>query len=253
MACPTAKPAMKPKVSVYVQCKVLENRTEPTTAPLLEEVNILSEEILEQHSAEEDPVLPSRDNGGKGNHIWIAQDYEVLDVESLDVGTQFIHYHYITNVVVGRRLLWQALSNLVQSIDEELWLFDGDFNAVLDMGEVCGASGDIKQAMDEFQECVVETDLITLPMQGELFTWLNCSSDNRGLWKRLDHMFVNDRLLGRWLNASYVSLTPRTSDHSPLVKRGDTQTKQVSMFRFDNYLALSPEFIPIVKNIGSTT
>ncbi|KAL0396380.1 UNVERIFIED_CONTAM: Retrovirus-related Pol polyprotein from type-2 retrotransposable element R2DM [Sesamum calycinum] len=41
-------------------------------------------------------------------------------------------------------------------------------------------------------------------------------------------MFVNDRWFGRWRNVSYVSLTPRTSNHSPLVIRGDTQTRQVT-------------------------
>ncbi|KAL0292024.1 UNVERIFIED_CONTAM: hypothetical protein Sradi_7005100 [Sesamum radiatum] len=80
--------------------------------------------------------------------------------------------------------------------------------------------------MDEFQECILETGLITLPMQGEVFTWHNCSSDNKSLWKRLDVMLVSDYWLGRWSNASYVNLTLWTSDHSLLVIHGDTQTRQ---------------------------
>ncbi|KAL0354288.1 UNVERIFIED_CONTAM: hypothetical protein Sangu_1010100 [Sesamum angustifolium] len=42
----------------------------------------------------------------------------------------------------------------------------GDFNTVVDMSEVCGHSGDIRVAMEEFRSCIVNTSLITLPMQG---------------------------------------------------------------------------------------
>ncbi|KAL0294627.1 UNVERIFIED_CONTAM: Retrovirus-related Pol polyprotein from type-2 retrotransposable element R2DM [Sesamum angustifolium] len=124
-----------------------------------------------------------------------------------------------------------------------------DFNAVLDMSEVSGASGDIRVAMHEFNDCITQTGLISLPMQGERFSWHNCSTDGRSLWKRLDRMFVNDAWLERWPNLFYTCLTPRTSDHSPLVLKGDSQDVQVSMFRFDNYLALSPGFLASVHNI----
>ncbi|KAL0449587.1 UNVERIFIED_CONTAM: hypothetical protein Slati_1515100 [Sesamum latifolium] len=69
------------------------------------------------------------------------------------------------------------------------------------------------------------------------------------LWKRLDRIFVNDRWLDRWPEASYSSLNPRTSDHSPLVLRGDLHYTLVRFFRFDNYLAASPDFIPTVQKI----
>ncbi|KAL0320489.1 UNVERIFIED_CONTAM: hypothetical protein Sradi_5310400 [Sesamum radiatum] len=44
-------------------------------------------------------------------------------------------------------------------------------------------------------------------------------------------------------------LTPRTSDHSPLVLGGYSAAPQAGLFRFDNFLARSPEFIPSVRNI----
>ncbi|KAL2224224.1 UNVERIFIED_CONTAM: hypothetical protein Sindi_3052400 [Sesamum indicum] len=88
-----------------------------------------------------------------------------------------------------------------------------------------------------------------LPMQGEWFTWHNCSTSMRSLWKRLDRILINDRWLARFPSAYYHSLTPRTSDHSPLVLHGDIQQHNGGMFRFDNYLAHSPEFIHNVQNI----
>ncbi|KAL0283744.1 UNVERIFIED_CONTAM: hypothetical protein Sradi_7218900 [Sesamum radiatum] len=69
------------------------------------------------------------------------------------------------------------------------------------------------------------------------------------LWKRLDRFLVNDRWLENWPSTTYVSLSTRTSDHSPLVLRGDTSNRVAGMFRFDNYLARSTEFIPAVRRI----
>ncbi|KAL0291138.1 UNVERIFIED_CONTAM: Retrovirus-related Pol polyprotein from type-2 retrotransposable element R2DM [Sesamum radiatum] len=62
-------------------------------------------------------------------------------------------------------------------------------------------------------------------------------------------MLVNDSWLNRWPDTYYVSLSARTSDHSPLVLRGDAEGRSVGMFRFDNYLARSAEFIPSVHRI----
>ncbi|KAL2253090.1 UNVERIFIED_CONTAM: hypothetical protein Sindi_0103700 [Sesamum indicum] len=62
-------------------------------------------------------------------------------------------------------------------------------------------------------------------------------------------MQVNDLWVMRWSRASYIILTPRTSDHFPLVLRGDAQQQLGGMFSFDNYLALSFKFIPSVRNI----
>ncbi|KAK4384034.1 hypothetical protein Sango_3098500 [Sesamum angolense] len=72
---------------------------------------------------------------------------------------------------------------------------------------------------------------------------------SRSLWKRLDRLLVNDVWMDRWPNLFYTCLTPRTSDHSPLVLKGDCRNMKVSLFRFDNYLALSPGFLASVQSI----
>ncbi|KAL0439845.1 UNVERIFIED_CONTAM: hypothetical protein Slati_2467500 [Sesamum latifolium] len=90
---------------------------------------------------------------------------------------------------------------------------------------------------------------LSLPMQGCSFTWHNCSEGNRSLWKRLDRMLVNDLWLMHWPNAYCLSLTPRTSDHSPLVLGGYSDAPRAGVFRFDNFLARSPEFTPAVHNV----
>ncbi|KAK4381371.1 hypothetical protein Sango_2975000 [Sesamum angolense] len=117
------------------------------------------------------------------------------------------------------------------------------------MSEVCGSSADIQLAMTEFGDCILDTGLIHLPVQGERFSWHNCSEGDRSLWKRLDRVIVNDAWLGQWPCSHYHCLNARTSDHSPLVIRGDSVSHTVSMFRFDNYLTMSSEFTTSVQNI----
>ncbi|KAL0288759.1 UNVERIFIED_CONTAM: hypothetical protein Sradi_7089800 [Sesamum radiatum] len=199
-----------------------------------------------------------------GNRIWIAWDDDLLDVDVLNLDVQFIHCRisircahlsvlatvvYGANDTVSRRGLWQSLVTLADSISDEPWIVGGDFNTVVDMSEVCGASADIHLAMNEFRDCIQGTGLIHLPVQGELFSWHNCSEGDRSLWKRLDRLLVNDAWLRLWPNSHYQCLNARTSDHSPLVLRGDTDNHTVSMFRFDNYLTMSSDFIPLVQNV----
>ncbi|KAL2225254.1 UNVERIFIED_CONTAM: hypothetical protein Sindi_3094700 [Sesamum indicum] len=204
------------------------------------------------------------DYSSVGNRIWIAWDENIVDVHILDSADQFIHCR-VTNMadneaviitvvygaseVIDRRNLWTALETLSQQCSDIPWLVGGDFNAVRDLNEVCGISGDIRMATEEFNSGILEAGLIPLPMQGEWFTWHNCSTSMRSLWKRLDRILINDRWLARFPSAYYHSLTPRTSDHSPLVLHGDIQQHNGGMFRFDNYLAHSPEFIHNVQNI----
>ncbi|KAL2237534.1 UNVERIFIED_CONTAM: Transposon TX1 uncharacterized protein [Sesamum indicum] len=117
---------------------------------------------------------------------------------------------------------------LAPQCSNDPWLVGGDFNAVRDLNEVCGILGDIRIATEEFNAGIQEAGLLPLPMQGEWYTWHNCSTTTRSLWKRLDRILINDRWLARFPTSSYHSLLPRTSDHSPLVLHGDSpQHKEV--------------------------
>ncbi|KAL2249850.1 UNVERIFIED_CONTAM: hypothetical protein Sindi_2458700 [Sesamum indicum] len=204
------------------------------------------------------------DYGSSGNRVWIAWDDNFIDVEVVECGTQFIHclvniraihesvavtIAYGAIKVVDRRELWSALENLAIQCADIPWLIGGDFNAVRDLSEVCGTLGDIRIAMEDFNAAIQNTGLLPLPMQGEWYTWHNHSATPRNLWKRLDRMLINDRWMARFPNTFYSVLTPRTSDHSPMVLYGDRQQQYGGMFRFDNYLARSLEFIPSVQNI----
>ncbi|KAL2252578.1 UNVERIFIED_CONTAM: hypothetical protein Sindi_0052500, partial [Sesamum indicum] len=95
-----------------------------------------------------------------GNLIWIGWDENFIDVEVVEMSSQFIHCHvtiralqetiditaiYGASELADRRLLWHSLGTLAIQCVDTPWLFGGDFNAVRDLSEVCGASGDIWQ------------------------------------------------------------------------------------------------------------
>ncbi|KAL0455351.1 UNVERIFIED_CONTAM: hypothetical protein Slati_0874300 [Sesamum latifolium] len=104
------------------------------------------------------------DSSGPGNRIWIAWDSDFIDVDVLNLGTQFVHCQvfikqlqehvlvtvaYGANDTISRRELWHSLDSLAEQIYSP-WLVCGDFNAVLDNSEICGTAGDGRQAMEEF-------------------------------------------------------------------------------------------------------
>ncbi|KAL0405915.1 UNVERIFIED_CONTAM: hypothetical protein Slati_3905400 [Sesamum latifolium] len=160
---------------------------------------------------------------------------------------------YGSNNVANRRGLWGNLVSIMETVDDVPWMVMGDFNTVLDYSEVCGASGDIGTAMEEFRSCVVDMGLLPIPLQGAVFTWHNCSIGPRSLWKRLDRMLVNDSWFARWPESVCLSSTPRTSDHSPLILRGHAMHRSGRLFCFDNFLAAVPGFMDVVNNVWRHT
>ena len=105
------------------------------------------------------------DYASVGNRIWVAWDANVVDVHILDSGNQFMHCRVTTRAdsesliitvvygaskMIDRRNLWTILETLAREHSDEPWLVGGDFNAVREMNEVCGISGDIRMAMEEF-------------------------------------------------------------------------------------------------------
>ncbi|KAL2248038.1 UNVERIFIED_CONTAM: hypothetical protein Sindi_2656100, partial [Sesamum indicum] len=143
------------------------------------------------------------DYGMVGNRIWIAWDDNFIDVDVVECGTQFIHcLVYIRSIresiaitmiygateVADRRELWGSLETIAMQTGDIPWLIGGDFNAVRDISEICGASGDVRMAMEEFNDCIQNAGLLPLPMQGEWYTWHNCSASPRNLWKRFGNI-----------------------------------------------------------------
>ncbi|KAL0394537.1 UNVERIFIED_CONTAM: hypothetical protein Slati_4419900 [Sesamum latifolium] len=185
-------------------------------------------------------TLPSRrwfvDYNGPGGRIWLAWCEEEIEVEILVVETQFVHCRvtdrkmhtkclimvlYGECDLIPRRKLWRGILQLSMGTMDEPWILMGDFNAVIDDSEVSGYAADTSASIAEFRDCVTDAELLHLPFMGANFTWHNCSDGGRSLWKKLDRMLVNEAWLVKWPTSKYISATPRTSDHSPLILQGD--------------------------------
>ncbi|KAL2237740.1 UNVERIFIED_CONTAM: hypothetical protein Sindi_0965700 [Sesamum indicum] len=254
---------LPPKCTTCMSKDCIMNKThKPTKPPINVYVPKVTVPPPKPPVKEKMTTKPVAVNIPKADAINIERNYSKQDEREL--GDQFIHCRvtnttinepviitvvYGASEVIDRRSLWIALETLAQQCSDIPWMAGGDFNAVRELNEVCGISGDIRMATEEFNAGILDAGLIPLPLQGEWLTWHNCSSSTRSLWKRLDRILINDRWLARFPTSSYHSLTPRISDHSPLVLHGDTQQHNGGMFGFDNYLARSPDFIPIVQNI----
>ncbi|KAL2235630.1 UNVERIFIED_CONTAM: hypothetical protein Sindi_1295200 [Sesamum indicum] len=204
------------------------NKSRPLPAPVVEKKR-------EGREYTRDTTGPSRGRGmSRLGVLCIAAPYLVIHVECSNMKFKDIVAEFRLQFlglletrgateVVDRRELWSALDNLAIQCVDIPWLIGGDFNAVRDLSEVCGTSGDIRTVMEEFNAAIQNTGLLPLPMQGEWYTWHNHSATPRNLWKRLDRMLINDRWMARFPNAFYSVLTPRTSDHSPMVLYEDQQ------------------------------
>ncbi|KAL0282661.1 UNVERIFIED_CONTAM: Retrovirus-related Pol polyprotein from type-2 retrotransposable element R2DM [Sesamum radiatum] len=147
------------------------------------------------------------------------------------------------------RLLWAELLSISADVTDLPWCVLGDFNVVADASESFGNSVEATQSMAEFREFIMEAGLAHLPFTGCPFTWHNCSSGSRSLWRRLDRVLVNDNWLIRWPQASYLSALPQTSDHSPLILLGDQRRMAGGTFRFDNFLTSQPGFLQSVRHV----
>ncbi|KAL2240832.1 UNVERIFIED_CONTAM: hypothetical protein Sindi_0724400 [Sesamum indicum] len=166
-------------VPLYRRWKMLEDaddatRGPKTSSPKLHFIGLLETRVrINNASHIQSFLLPHwkwfMNYALTGNRIWIGWDDNFLDVTVVDLSTQFLHCHvtiralqesvditviYGATELADRRSLWDSLSTIaIQCVDTPS-LVGGDFNAVRDHSEVCGASGDIRPATEEFNYCI---------------------------------------------------------------------------------------------------
>ncbi|KAL0427053.1 UNVERIFIED_CONTAM: LINE-1 retrotransposable element O protein, partial [Sesamum latifolium] len=135
------------------------------------------------------------DYTGPGNRIWLSWDDDLIGVDVLDISDQFVHCDvYIRCIHV------HILITIVYDVNDMV----GRRLLWADLGRISHMICDVPWLVGGIS----------------ILYWM-IVRDSRNLWKRLDRLLVNDCWLGAWPNTSYVSLNARTSDHSPLVLRGD--------------------------------
>ena len=130
------------------------------------------------------------------------------------------------------------------------WSLLGDFNCILDPCERSAGSFSITYGMHEFRECLAKIEVSDVAMSGLKFTWNKSPGKVDGLLKKLDRVLSNLAFVDKFSNAHAQFLPFGISDHTPsvLIIPNGVNCKP-KPFKFPNFLANKPDFLPIVKKV----
>ncbi|GKV35275.1 hypothetical protein SLEP1_g43574 [Rubroshorea leprosula] len=127
----------------------------------------------------------------------------------------------------GKRSLWEDLKDLVLQT-RGLWCLVGDFNTVKNVEEKVGSKV-ITIEMREFNNFIMESELIDIPLVGRKYTWYHSSGK---LMSRIDRFLMSEEWLNKWGEATQWGLTRTVSDHCPILLRHQKVNWGPKPFRF---------------------
>jgi hypothetical protein len=127
----------------------------------------------------------------------------------------------------------------------------GDFNEILMQEEKTRALLRKEGQMDQFENALVNCQLIDLGFIGSKYTWTNCRCDRNFVKERLDRAVANSEWRAIYQEATVHILAARTSDHKPLLLQF-SQEKEERMefyrsFKFEAKWQLEDEFGDLVE------
>lgn len=149
--------------------------------------------------------------------------------------------------MLGKRLLWDKLISLKNSVSSDLWCVSGDFNAVRSPSERRGATGmssSQRREAADFNEFIDRMELLDIPLVGRKFTWVR---PNGQQMSRLDRVMVSSEWLNHWPGYVQEVLPRDISDHCPLLFRISTQNWGPKPFRVLNCWFDDPKFKRFVE------
>lgn len=194
--------------------------------------------------------------------ILVCWDPLVLSVTVLDQSNQFIHcevhalqgdhiflatFVYGSNSYIERHTLWQSIQSF-KSITP--WVVLGDFNAIRTPHEKAGGPKHWFPHMDDLNNCLHIAELDDLRYSGCYYTWSNKQVSPNHVSTKIDRIIVNESWIKSHTCSSARFPTPGISDHSPgLVFLTPPPKKTIKPFRFFDFLAEHPLFLPIVQKV----
>ncbi|XP_021979555.1 uncharacterized protein LOC110875662 [Helianthus annuus] len=112
----------------------------------------------------------------------------------------------------------------------------------------------VSLSMKEFQECVDDIEMVDLKRSGIHFTWNQKPKKGIGLMKKIDRVMGNSQFIAKYPSAVAVFHPSRLSDHCPcVVSFPETEELKHRSFKFANFLAYKPEFLPLVEKVWGMT
>ncbi|CAA7024778.1 unnamed protein product [Microthlaspi erraticum] len=103
------------------------------------------------------------------------------------------------------------------------------------------------QGMEEFKDCLNESEVFDLSFRGCHYTWSNNSLSNRKL-RKLDRALVNEAWMDKYPNSNALFDAPGSSDHSPcLVSLSNNLTRRKCRFMFFNLFTSHPDYSTLIS------
>ncbi|KAK2653195.1 hypothetical protein Ddye_013051 [Dipteronia dyeriana] len=143
--------------------------------------------------------------------IWVGWDPRILNITKISETDQIIHrnacildnndrfrisFIYGSNDDRLRKAPWQSMCS---SQHGSPWIVLGDFNVSRNVGESIEGCSRISGAMEDFNDCLQDSELDDLRFSGFLHTWCNKRS-NGCISKKLDRVLVNNDWLSSLRN-----------------------------------------------------
>ncbi|GKV15257.1 hypothetical protein SLEP1_g26053 [Rubroshorea leprosula] len=159
------------------------------------------------HSEDFDWVV--KDSIGRSGGLLCVWNSKAISVKHVWEGENFISIQgvwTVENVVInvvnvyspcqlaGKRILWLELKNLVLQTGG-MWCVVGDFNVVRKVEEKIG-SRRLTTEMGEFDNFIIESELIDISLMGRKFTWYQTGGR---FMSRIDRVLLSEEWLSREL------------------------------------------------------
>ncbi|KAL9308685.1 putative RNA-directed DNA polymerase [Arabidopsis thaliana] len=143
-------------------------------------------------------------------------------------------------------IVWDpSVSVLVFKKTDRLMILVGDFNqiaATSDHYSVLQTSIPMR-GLEEFQNCLRDSDLVDIPSRGVHYTWSNHQDDNP-IIRKLDRAIANGDWFSSFPSAIAVFELSGVSDHSPFIIILENLPKRSKKcFRYFSFLSTHPTFL----------
>ncbi|KAJ9536666.1 hypothetical protein OSB04_un000139 [Centaurea solstitialis] len=199
-----------------------------------------------------------------GTRIILAWDALVVDVMAIEYHRQFIHCEvrikgstnvFFVSFVYGdnhgrqRMHLWSGLRKFKAIMGNKAWVVLGDFNCMLFPHDALGGISRRNGDMDDFATCLEDIELFDVRFTGIHHTWCQKPKTEEGLKRKLDRCLANTEFTNLFEDASARFMPRGLSDHSAaLLGFAGGVRKRNFGFKFDNFLAGDPQFLPLVRS-----
>ncbi|GKV27391.1 hypothetical protein SLEP1_g36564 [Rubroshorea leprosula] len=160
---------------------------------------------------------------------------------------------YIINIyspclLMGKKALWEELQRLITSKGGK-WCLAGDFNVVRKVEERAG-SREITREMREFDDFILNTGLIDLPLAGRKYTWYN---SNGQYMSRIDRFLMSEEWILNWSDVKQWGLSRSVSDHCPILLKNESIDWGPKPFKFFNAWLDQPGCKEIITEVWNST